>query len=414
MNHPAKADQVPAQAVAPTVIQLPRRYQVIVIDDDRVDRAMIRRCLRDRDDFRCDVHEAASAEAGLKLLESRHFDCALVDYRLPPANGLDLLDRYHKRWPHSGTAFIMLTGQGNVEIAASAMRSGALDYLAKEQVSASSLTRSIINASEKMRLRVSLSDKTRALEARNRTLSVRNEEVKRFYQNVCHELRTPLAATREFIALVNDGLAGAVNEKQADLLRLATDGCDQITALLDDLLDAARMQTGKLSVQMQCLALPSFFADVIRAHESAARERELALELELDTAAPLMAQADPVRLKQVLSNLIGNALKFTPAGGRITVAARRDRHNPRWIEVEVTDTGCGIEPAQQQRIFDRLYQVAEADTAHGPGQLTNGLGLGLAISSEIVRLHGGELEVRSQVGEGATFFFLIPVAREDH
>lgn len=412
MPVPARVVSLPTkESPPPVVVPLPRRQQILIIDDDRVDRALIRRCLRDTEVFRCEVHEAATAEAGLKLLESRHFDCALVDYRLPPGDGLDLLQRYYQRWPHSSTAFIMLTGQGSVDVAASAMRSGALDYLPKDRLSGESLKRSITNAAEKMRLRVSLSDKTRALEERNRTLSARNQEVKRFYQNVCHELRTPLAATREFIALVSDGLAGEVSPDQTDLLRLATEGCDQITALLDDLLDAARMQTGKLTVHCEPVLLRPFFSDVVRAHESAARERELDLQLDMPSDDALLANADPVRLKQVLSNLIGNALKFTPAGGTIIVGARRDGYNPRWIEIEVTDTGCGIDPAQQRRIFDRLYQVTSADAPSDPATLTDGLGLGLAISSEIVHMHGSELEVRSEVGEGATFFFLLPVAR---
>ncbi|MEO0421273.1 MAG: HAMP domain-containing sensor histidine kinase [Pseudomonadota bacterium] len=409
MTQPATV--IPLPTAKPAPMQVQHRLQVIVIDDDRVDRAMIRRCLRNAEDFQCDVHEAATAEAGLKLLETRHFDCALVDYRLPPGNGLDLLERFYRRWPHSSTAFIMLTGQGSVDVAASAMRSGALDYLAKDQLTEAALRRSIINASEKMVLRVSLSDKTQALAERNRDLTLRNEEVRRFYQNVCHELRTPLAATREFVSLVGDGLAGAVTEEQTDLLRLATEGCDQITALLDDLLDAARMQTGKLGIQRESLRVYPFLRDVMRAHEGAARERELTLSLAIDEGDDLRVDADPVRLRQVLANLIGNALKFTAAEGVVKVSAKRDPHNARWIEFTVSDTGCGIDPAQQQRIFDRLYQATATATTDDPAALTDGLGLGLAISSEIVRLHGSELEVRSQVGQGSTFFFLLPAAK---
>ncbi|MEM9386088.1 MAG: hybrid sensor histidine kinase/response regulator [Pseudomonadota bacterium] len=407
MYQPATVIPLPTAKAAP--LQVQHRLQVIVIDDDRVDRAMIRRCLRSGDDFQCDVHEAATAQAGLKLLETRHFDCALVDYRLPPSNGLDLLERFYRRWPHSSTAFIMLTGQGSVDVAASAMRSGALDYLAKDQLTEAALRRSIINASEKMVLRVSLSDKTQALAQRNRDLTLRNEEVRRFYQNVCHELRTPLAATREFVSLVGDGLAGTVSDEQADLLRLATEGCDQITALLDDLLDAARMQTGKLSVQRESLAVYPFLRDVVRAHEGAARERELTLSLAVDKSESFEVDADPMRLRQVLANLIGNALKFTSPQGTVSVSAKRDPHNARWVEFTVSDTGCGIDPAQQRRIFDRLYQATA--TSDDPANLTDGLGLGLAISSEIVRLHGSELEVRSQLGQGSTFFFLLPAAK---
>ncbi|MEO0974164.1 MAG: HAMP domain-containing sensor histidine kinase, partial [Pseudomonadota bacterium] len=222
--------------------------------------------------------------------------------------------------------------------------------------------------------------------------------------------RTPLAATREFVALINDGIVGSVNDEQRDLLRLATDGCDQITALLDDLLDAARMQTGKLAIRPEAVALGALMRDALRAHEGEAKARQVDLSLELnDSDGALQAHADPVRIKQVIANLVGNALKFTPAQGSVRVTLRHEPFQPQWIELQVQDTGCGISPGTQRHIFDRLYQ--SHDTAHGTLSASGGLGLGLAISSEIVRLHGSELEVRSREGEGATFSFLLPTSQ---
>ncbi|MEO0972585.1 MAG: hybrid sensor histidine kinase/response regulator, partial [Pseudomonadota bacterium] len=298
------------------------------------------------------------------------------------------------------TAFIVLTGHGNEETAVSAMRAGALDYLNKNSLTQEALRRAIQNATEKMALRSQLAVKSQQLAERNSALTKRNEEIQRFYQTVCHELRTPLAATREFVSIVADGIAGGVNEEQSDLLRLASEGCDQITALLDDLLDAARMQTGKLTLRRQIVELGPFLRDVEKAFAGPARDHDIALGITL-ARDDLYVDADPLRLRQVINNLLSNALKFTDAGGEITVTVTPDGPHESWVRFSISDTGCGISSDDQPLIFERLYQAKPRGGDPGRGR-------GRPNRRDNEQLHGADLELASEVGVGSTFSFSLP------
>jgi len=213
---------------------------------------------------------------------------------------------------------------------------------------------------------------------------------------VAHEFRTPLTSLRMAIHLCLEQIAGPVTEKQADLLYAARDDCERLQSIVDELLDLAKIQGGRVELNRRPTA-PAILADMaVDAHRAAADERQIVLQTEVPPGLPEIA-VDRERLQVALSNLVGNALRHTPPGGAVTLRASS---TDEAIRFEVADTGPGIAKEYQASIFDRFFRV--------PGTVSGGVGLGLSIAKEIVEAHGGEIGVDSEPGHGATFWFILP------
>ncbi len=218
--------------------------------------------------------------------------------------------------------------------------------------------------------------------------------------HVSHELRTPLTAAYQFVTILKRGLAGELQPQQREYIGDIERNLSQLRKMIADLLDTSRAESGKLIIEVQRLALSETVADVVRTLTSAVEEKGISLGAELPPDLPDVT-ADPVRVRQVLTNLVDNAQKFTPSGGSITI--RAGLFDEKFVCVSVTDTGRGIAPDDHQRIFRRLAQVGD-----GSEESRKGLGLGLFICKEIVRRHGGDITVESEVGTGSTFYFTLP------
>ena len=213
---------------------------------------------------------------------------------------------------------------------------------------------------------------------------------------VAHEFPTPLTSLHMAIHLCLEGAAGPVTEKQADLLHAAREDCERLQGIVDDLLDASRIQSGHLEVRAVPTP-PREILEISSTLEGEAESRAVRLSVSDETSAQDDVAADAERLKLVLSNLIQNAIRHTPAGGEVRVRAFAKGSRVRF---EVIDTGEGIAPEYHQRIFEKYFQV--------PGHATGGAGLGLYISREVVLAHGGEMGLVSAVGRGSTFWFDVP------
>ena len=238
-----------------------------------------------------------------------------------------------------------------------------------------------------------------------RQLADRNTEIQLFYHTLSHELKTPLAAAREFICLVLDGLAGPLTETQREYLEIARDSCDQLRLYVNDLLDVTRLETGKLRLRRQPVALAALLEKVAELMRPEAARRQIQLSWSCEPDLP-PARVDDQRIVQVLTNLVGNALKFTPLGGQVRLHAGRHPDQPRELRVSVSDTGPGIPPEHRERIFERLHQL---DPPGADGAARAGLGLGLYICRELVKLHGGRIWVESEPGRGSNFLFTLPL-----
>ena len=259
---------------------------------------------------------------------------------------------------------------------------------------------------EKTHLRREVERYRQSLERSVEDLTLKNEEIRSFYHVLSHELKTPLTVVREFVSIVLDGLAGELGDKQREYLGVAQRNCDSLRHLLDDILDATRMETGKLSMNFEMFQFELVTEQVALGLQRQVLEKSLSLDLDFPSRTPRV-WGDPERIAQLLTNLLTNAIKFTDPGGRIRVRVRKAPESEALL-VEVVDTGRGIEADRLPYIFERMYQVKGEDFS-----ILGGLGLGLNICREIARSHGCQLEVSSVVGQGSTFRFSLPLEERE-
>ena len=234
---------------------------------------------------------------------------------------------------------------------------------------------------------------------RQRELDMKDQ----FISHVSHELRSPLSAIYQFVTILLDGLAGDIPDEQREHLETILRNSSQLKAMIDDLLDISRAQTGKLTVTPRYLTVAETISGSLESCGAAASARDIELSAEVPDDLPA-AYADEQRVQQIVTNLINNAIKFTPESGSVTVRAGIDENDPDSLCVSVSDTGCGVSDEDRERIFEQMYQVQDNGDAG-----RKGLGLGLYICKELASQHGGRIWVESELHHGSTFFFTLPV-----
>ncbi|MEO8879546.1 MAG: ATP-binding protein [Gemmatimonadaceae bacterium] len=268
-----------------------------------------------------------------------------------------------------------------------------------------------------------LADRSTELERLSTELLRANRVKSEFLANVSHELRTPLNAIVGFVELLRDGVYGELNGRQAGPVERIASSASHLRQLVDQILDLAKMAAGRLDVQWDVFELKAFIVDLSSEIEALLTERGLTLSISVSTSLPRV-RTDPMHLRQIVLNLLGNAIKFTPSGG-ITVRARlidianesegegangsapNAPQSGSWLALEVADTGVGIARSDQDRIFEEFEQV---NAGPRTDSMQRGTGLGLPISRRLARLLGGELTVVSEHGKGSTFTVWLPSA----
>ncbi len=221
-----------------------------------------------------------------------------------------------------------------------------------------------------------------------------------FVSNVSHELRTPMTAIKGYGDLLHAGAVGPLNDEQKRFLQIIKNNADRLTALINDLLDISRVDTGRVRFEPKLMQIGDVIADVVNALSIPAENKGQTLTYEIVGGLPKVI-GDMDRLNQVVTNLVGNAIRYTPEGGKIEVRAYPVECA---VRVDVTDSGIGIAPDDLAHIFERFYR---AD--HPLVQEAAGTGLGLSISRMFVEMHGGRVWVESELGKGSTFTFILPI-----
>ncbi len=222
-----------------------------------------------------------------------------------------------------------------------------------------------------------------------------------FVSTVSHELRTPMTSIKGYVDLLLMGSTGPLNDLQTQFLQVVKSNADRLTLLVNDLLDISRIETGKVVLQPQPLDMRPLIDQVILTITPKAGEKGLRMHSAIPEGLP-KAYGDPARVIQILTNLVGNAYKYTPTDGDITVHAYVQNE---MFHVAVIDTGIGISKENQQRLFERFFRVDDPLVEE-----ISGTGLGLAISASLIKMHGGEITVESEAGVGSNFAFTLPLA----
>jgi sigma-B regulation protein RsbU (phosphoserine phosphatase) len=356
---------------------------VLLIEDHPGDARLVREALGDARMLRFTVTHATTLAAGVAALDAGGVDVVLLDLSLPDGAGLASIARLRAVAPT--IPILVLTGTEDEDMALRAVRGGAQDYLVKG-IDGGALARGIAHAVERHRMLLELESTRRdQLALKDRVLS-----------HVSHELRAPLHAVGGFVALLVDGLAGEVTAAQREYLELAQHNLEQLGRMIRDLLDATRAETGKLLIEPAPLDLAEVVAATTRSLAAIAEAKRIALAVEVPDTLP--AYADALRVEQVVMNLVDNAIKFTPEGGRVHVVAESDGTE---VRVSVIDSGSGIAPDALPHVFERLYQA-------GGKMAARGLGLGLFICRALIERQGGRIWVEPSPGGGSIFRFTLP------
>ncbi len=246
---------------------------------------------------------------------------------------------------------------------------------------------------------VELADK-RKLEELNR---LRSE----FVANVSHELRTPLNSIKGAVHNMLRGLGGQLSGGQTKYAAMIQRNCNRLILLIEDLLDLSRIEAGRIELRLAPLTLSELIEDAVASMRSMAHARKVSLHSHVSPDLPKV-RADGDRVKQIVSNLVDNAIKFTPKGGSVTIEVSEVAPPNRAVVVSVSDTGIGISEDSLERIFEKFEQLPTS--TDGPAE---GTGLGLSIAKNLVEMHGGRIWVESEVGKGSTFRFTLPLKSEN-
>ena len=373
--------------------------RVLLVEDDEDDAVLARQLLREIDPDGYELDWVADFESGLERLSAGGYDVCLIDYQLGPHDGVEFIGRAIELG--AGAPMILLTGMGDRAVDVAAMNAGAADFLSKHQLSAALLERAIRYAiaqkrAEQQRIRLLMEQAARAeAEAANRAKD-------RFLAVLSHELRTPLAAVVLNVNALQE--EAGLSDSARELLAVVKRNVDLEARLIDDLLDLTRITRGKLELRHEIVDIHELIHDAVRCCCGPdIGEKQLLVQVRTE-GQQHHVWGDPARLQQVFWNLIKNAVKFTPPGGRIDIATH-DLAGDR-LAIEVRDSGIGIASEALPRIFNAFEQAGPAITRE-----FGGLGLGLAISRALIERHGGSIRAESPgPGAGATFRVELPAS----
>src|ERR1700692_4636346 len=363
---------------------------VLLIEDNPGDADLVRLRLVEGH-LRVKVNCVSRLSDGLAFLTKESPSLVLLDLNLPDSCGAETFRRLMEHSPK--VPVVVISGQDDEVLAMKAVHHGVQDYLIKGDISSKNLERAMRYAVERQAL-------LRSLEiAQEQQLEFKNQ----FLSHVSHELRTPLTCIHQYVTLLLDGIAGPIAPDQAEHLKTILKSVNQLHAMIRDLLQSTRADSGKLRIEPRCIAIGDLVQQATAMLRPTANEKKVGLEIGLEQRLPLV-QADPDRVLEVLINLVDNAIKFTPPDGTVTLQASVVEADPSSIYISVSDTGRGIGPEAKALIFERLYQDPESVDNN-----RSGLGLGLFICREIIRLHEGRIWLSSEPGQGSTFTFTLPV-----
>jgi signal transduction histidine kinase len=377
----------------PTVPTTPETiFSVLVVDDEQDARTILRGELEKVAGVSLKVATAADGDEALDKLKEAPFDLVFLDYRLPPTNGLDILEKIRQH--HPKTAVVMTTAAGNEQVAVAAMKKGAMDYITQKDLRLTDLGQLLRRVIE-----------IRDLVNQNMELRQVNQMKNEFIANVSHELRTPLTVVIGYANTMRDGSLGALTDAQQKALGSIIDRAEGLMTTLNNILRIRDVHEGRKQLLLKPVDLNKLVAAQVERAGREIRRRKLKLTAEYP-ADRTWVLADEEKLGDVIDNLLSNACKFSPTEGGLKVHVTIDKDRAR---LSVVDAGPGVPPEVLPHIFDTFSAANQGPTREYPG-----LGLGLPLSKQIIEVIGGRIWVESEgSGRGTTARLELPVSTED-
>lgn len=364
---------------------------VLLIEDDEEDFILLRKVLAKVPHTRYKVLWEHSFDAGLAHMQEQDHDICLLDYRLGAHSGIELLKE--ARYQGYNRPIILLTGASGADIDIQALQAGADDYITKDLLQGELLHRLIRYAIERRKAEQEREQLRRERIIRDEREARRNE----FISIVVHELKTPLSSLKGYSQLLGRHCVRTGDEQGVRLANRMDQQVNRLTGLVNDLLDASRIEGGKLQLRESEFPFDALVEEIVADVQLTTDQHTIIREGETHKTI----RGDRERIGQVLTNLLSNAIKYAPHSKNIFVKLAADDQKVRAC---VQDFGPGIPKALQEAVFEPFYRI-DLPTHN----TASGLGLGLAIAADLIRRHQGQLWVESEEGQGATFCFTLPV-----
>ncbi len=386
------------QETAPSFME--KTLKILVVDDDDVDRMAVRRALKTAG-VAITPSEAVDCSTAIAELKNTIFDCIFLDYRLPDRDGLSLIKDLRK--DKVNTPIIVLTGQGDEQIAVDLMKAGATDYLPKSKVSPERLSRILRNAVRLYRLE----QEAEFAKQQQEQLSRQRED---FVYRLTHDLRTPLVAADRMLTLFKQEAFGEISPDMTEAIAMMVQSNQNLLQMVNTILEVYRHDAGHKTLSLSRCDLQPLLQAIVTELSPLAEEKGLAMTMQVDPAGseyPMTVMGDRLELRRLFTNLIGNAIKFTDIGSievHLTGCSGDPPPtllDPTWVMVEIKDTGSGISLEDQENLFERFRQGENK---------RSGSGLGLYLSRRIVEAHQGAIAAQSKLGEGSIFTVCLPLA----
>lgn len=391
--------------------------KILVVDDDEVDRMAVRRALKQAG-VSMELSEVGVCNDAISTLKTTTYDCVFLDYRLPDADGLTLIQKL--RALEIKVPIVVLTGQGDDQIAVELMKAGATDYLSKAKVSAEILAQVLRNAIRVHRAEMQAALAHQQLKESNEQLLRKNQELERqrqqihlqnlrlleasrlksqFLATISHELRTPMNAIIGFSQILLRPKFGQLTNQQKDMVERILNNGKHLLMLLNEVLDFSKLEAGRFELKPEWVDLPKIIDATVAEVSSLAEVKNLSLSVQIDLENPLIFN-DSSRIQQILVNLLSNAIKFTESGN---IGVEVSELPTDSIAITVRDTGIGIASRDFKLIFEAFRQVDQSITRKYPGT-----GLGLAIVDSLVKMMNGKIILKSLLGVGSMFRIELP------
>lgn len=390
---------------------------VLVVDDDPAVRLMLETILKD-----AGYAEVTSAESAFQAFNhlgmddsisaSVSADLILMDISMPEIDGVEACRQIKSVSRLRDIPIMMVTGLADSKDLEAAFAAGAVDYIIKPPniVEMLARVRSATDAKREMDRRKSayvsdLEAKNQELERAFAELERKNRELEeaslaktQILTTATHELKTPLTSIIGYVdrILMRQDSVGQLNERQQRYLETVQKNARRLKALVDDLLDASRIEAGSLELTLLDLEVGPEIEDILQSMRNQFSDKQIEVDIDIPSELPNI-KADRLRFSQVMTNFLSNACKYSPVGSTVTVKAHE---NPGLIQIDVTDTGIGISPEDQTKLFTKFFRADNSPTRE-----VSGTGLGLYITKHLIEAHGGRVWTDSQLGQGTTFHF---------
>jgi len=373
---------------------------ILIVDDSSFMRKMVRKLLEPK---RFNVFEAKDGASGLEILNNQEIHLVLLDYEMPGMDGITMIEQVKKDIQFLELPIIMLSGNDHQDVVARALKNGASDFLKKPFATEELLLKCDLHVKDYINIQM-IKLKEEALENALEKTKRAEQHKAIFLANMSHEIRTPLNAIMGFVSLLDEEEIDDIKKGYFNTIQKSG---DLLLNLINDILDFSKIESNKLDINNEVFVIDELYQLIISLYTPAMKEKNINFITTIDTNLPTFFKSDFLRIKQIITNLISNAVKFTPKDKDITFQINliEDKNT---IEFSVSDTGIGIDPKNHEKIFELFSQAEETTT-----KKFGGTGLGLSISAKLVSLLNGEISIQSALGQGSKFYFTLPIVEFD-